>query len=79
MKLIRTRSEPAASADHPAGPRHQWKLLVVDDEPDMREVTRLNLNGFRFADRDRHMLEASSAYEARELLAAHKDLSLIHI
>ncbi|HOE40268.1 MAG TPA: DUF3369 domain-containing protein [Rhodoferax sp.] len=76
MKLIRTRSEPAASADHPAGPHHHWKLLVVDDEPDMREVTRLNLNGFRFADRDLNILEASSAYEARELLAAHKDIAM---
>lgn len=77
MKLIRTRSEPAVTGDSTSPPpRHAWKLLVVDDEPDMRELTRINLRGFRFADRDLEILEASSAYEAREVLAAHPDIAV---
>jgi response regulator RpfG family c-di-GMP phosphodiesterase len=75
MKLIRTRSEPAAT-ELTMGPRHTWKLLVVDDEPDIRELTRFNLRGFRFADRDLEILEASSAYEAREILNQHPDIAV---
>ena len=41
MKLIRTRGDQPSNPDRPTGPRHTWKLLVVDDEPDVRELTRL--------------------------------------
>jgi response regulator RpfG family c-di-GMP phosphodiesterase len=77
MKLIRTRSEQSPSAESLSGPRHTWKLLVVDDEPDVRELTRFNLKGFRFADRDLEILEAGSAYEAREQLNSHGDIAVI--
>ena len=76
MKLIRTRSEPLPSTENLHGARHTWKLLVVDDEPDMRELTRLNLKGFRFADRDLEILEAASAYEARDVLAKNPDIAV---
>ena len=75
MKLIRTRSEPPASTDG-TGPRHTWKLLIVDDEPDVHQLTRLNLKGFRFADRDLEILGAASAYEAREVLRNHDDIAV---
>ena len=75
MKLIRTRNEPPATETEP-GPRHTWKLLVVDDEPDIRELTRFNLRGFRFADRDLEILEAASAYEARQILSEHADIAV---
>ena len=76
MKLIRTRSDQADNPDRPSGPRHTWKLLVVDDEPDVRALTRLNLKGFRFADRDLEILEAGSAYEARQVLADNPDVAV---
>lgn len=77
MKLI--RSKP--SADGPitseiAGPRHYWKLLVVDDEADIRTLTRLNLKGFSFDGRELQILEAASAQEARRVLAAHDDIAV---
>ncbi|MBP9685947.1 MAG: DUF3369 domain-containing protein [Rhodoferax sp.] len=76
MKIIRTRSEPVAASDLAALARHTWKLLVVDDEPDIRELTRFNLRGFRFAERELEIIEASSAYEARELLTQHPDIAV---
>jgi response regulator RpfG family c-di-GMP phosphodiesterase len=76
MKLVRTKAEPVASSEHLAGTRHRWKLLVVDDEPDMRELTRLNLKGFQFAERPLEIIEAASAYQARELLAQHDDIAV---
>jgi response regulator RpfG family c-di-GMP phosphodiesterase len=75
MKLVRTPAEPSA-APSIQNARHTWKLLVVDDEPDIRELTRFNLRGFRFADRDLEIIEAASAYEAREVLKQHSDIAV---
>lgn len=72
MKIVRKSAASGASQ-----PRAQaWKLLVVDDEPDIRRLTTLNLTGFEFAGRPLQLLEAASAAEARQLLAEHPDLAL---
>ena len=76
MKLIRTRSENTPPTPQPTGPRHVWKLLVVDDDADVRELTRMNLKGFRFADRDLEIIEAASAHEARSIVANHRDIAV---
>jgi response regulator RpfG family c-di-GMP phosphodiesterase len=86
MKIIRTSSATAATPPKPdpsgsgpdlaATPRHTWKMLVVDDEPDMRTLTRMNLKGFNFAERDLEIIDACSAAEARDKLAAHPDIAV---
>jgi response regulator RpfG family c-di-GMP phosphodiesterase len=76
MKLIRSRADPAGEQVAKTSPRHTWKLLVVDDEPDMRALTRINLKGFQFADRGLEIIEAGSGAEARALLAQHTDVSI---
>ena len=45
-----------------------WKVLLVDDEPEVHEVTRLVLASFRFDDRPLQIISAHSASEAREIL-----------
>lgn len=45
-----------------------WKILLVDDEPAMHEVTRMILAGLRFEGRSITLLTANSAAQARELL-----------
>lgn len=73
MKL--TRQPPANIAQ--AGDRAQaWKLLVVDDEPDVCALTRLCLKDFRFAERGLEILTAGSAYEAKQVLAQHPDIAV---
>jgi response regulator RpfG family c-di-GMP phosphodiesterase len=77
MKLI--RSKPAAEGpitSEIAGPRYTWKILVVDDEADIRTLTRLNLKGFSFDARELQILEAASAHEARQMLAEHDDIAV---
>lgn len=77
MKLI--RSKPVTDGpitSEIAGPRHAWKVLVVDDEADIRTLTRLNLKGFSFDGRELQLLEASSAHEARQRLAEHDDIAV---
>ncbi len=56
MKLIRSGAKSEARAGSTgaemSGPRHCWKVLVVDDEADIRTLTRLNLKGFTFDQRE---------------------------
>lgn len=53
-----------------------WKVLLVDDEPDVHEVSRLILAGLGFEGRPVELLSAGSAAQARELLARHGDVAL---
>jgi response regulator RpfG family c-di-GMP phosphodiesterase len=77
VKLIRTQNQSVIhDAKSHETSRHTWKLLVVDDEPDVREVTRLSLRSFRFDERDLEIIEASSAYEAKEVLAKEKNIAV---
>lgn len=45
-----------------------WRLLVVDDDPTVHDVTRIVLSDFEFEGRRLAILDAYSAAEARELL-----------
>ena len=54
-----------------------WKVLLVDDEPEIHEVTRLVLGGFRFEDRPLDIFSAMTAAEAREALVEHDDIAVI--
>lgn len=54
-----------------------WRILVVDDDPEVLAVTRLCLRDFRFADRAVVLLDADSAAAARAILDATPDIALI--
>jgi response regulator RpfG family c-di-GMP phosphodiesterase len=54
-----------------------WKVLLVDDEPEVHEVTRLVLGNFRFEDRPLEIYSAMTAGEAKELLAEFDDIAVI--
>jgi len=77
MKLIRSKTNDEAPPPREASAaRHSWKILVVDDEADIRTLTRLNLKGFSFDGREIEFLEAASAYEARQILESHHDIAV---
>ena len=54
-----------------------WKVLLVDDEPEIHEVTRLVLSGFQFENRPLLILSATTAAEARQMLAEFDDIAVI--
>ncbi|QSX77987.1 DUF3369 domain-containing protein [Agrilutibacter solisilvae] len=56
-----------------------WTLLLVDDEPEVHDVTRLVLSGFRFEERPVQILSAMSAAEARNILRARDDVAVIFL
>lgn len=60
----------------PARPVKPWKVLVVDDEPAVHDVTRLALGSVDFDGRPVEFLHAYSAAEGRDIIAKHTDIAL---
>lgn len=56
--------------------RLPWKILVVDDDPDIHTLTRLGLNNFEFATRPLQLFEALSAQAAKEILVTEADIAV---
>ena len=66
------------------GPKQQpsgdpWRVLVVDDEPEVRAVTRIALADCEYLGRRIEFLSADSAAQARELLATTSDVALAFV
>ncbi|MGC2854794.1 diguanylate cyclase [Novispirillum sp. DQ9] len=60
-----------------AGDGRPWKLLVVDDAPEVHDVTRLALRTMRHRGRGVEIISAHSAAEARTVLAAQPDIAIV--
>ncbi|MBZ2205752.1 HD domain-containing phosphohydrolase [Massilia soli] len=56
-----------------------WKVLLVDDEPDIHDITKLTLNRFRLDGRALTFLHAYSGVEAKEVLARETDIALVFL
>lgn len=57
--------------------RQAWKVMVVDDDLAVHQATKLALKQFTFADKPLNILSATSAQQAKELIAAHPDTAFI--
>ncbi|GAB3381951.1 HD domain-containing phosphohydrolase [Massilia agri] len=56
-----------------------WKVLLVDDEPDIHDITKLTLSRFRLDGRALTFVHAYSGLEAKEVLAREKDIALVFL
>ena len=54
-----------------------WKVLIVDDEPEVHRITKMTLTQFAFDDRPLEFLHAYSGVEAKALMAQESDVALI--
>ncbi|MGB6296464.1 MAG: ATP-binding protein [Rivularia sp. (in: cyanobacteria)] len=54
-----------------------WKIIIVDDEPTVHQVTKLALKNFVFDGKPITFFSAYSSQDAKELIAAHADTALI--
>ena len=68
--------EPAPEATPPTSVP-PWKVLLVDDEPDIHATLHLALQGSRVLGRSLELLDAPSANDARKLLEAEPDIAII--
>jgi len=81
MKIINRRNKVKTDAQQSVdySQRYSWKVLVVDDEEDVRTLTKLNLKDFVFDGKAIEFLEADSAQQAKEVISQHNDIALILI
>ncbi|GMU72193.1 MAG: EAL domain-containing response regulator [Burkholderiales bacterium] len=63
--------------EQPKPARESWVVLLVDDEPEVHEVTRLVLSNAHYAGRPIELYSASSAAEAKNFLRAHPQTALV--
>ena len=56
-----------------------WKVLLVDDEPDIHDITKLTLSRFRLDGRALSFVHAYNGAEAKEVLAREKDIALVFL
>jgi response regulator RpfG family c-di-GMP phosphodiesterase len=56
-----------------------WKVLLVDDEPDIHDITKLTLSRFRLDGRPLAFLHAYTGAQAKEVLAREKDIALVFL
>ncbi|MFC5358332.1 DUF3369 domain-containing protein [Azospirillum himalayense] len=66
--------DPSFATSAPAAP---WKLLIVDDDPEVHAITRVVLNDVTFDGRRLHFMSAHSGDEARAILNDHPDIAAV--
>ena len=57
--------------------QHPWKILIVDDEPDVHSMTRLALRDVVYRGRPLALYSAYSASEGYALLEKHPDTAIV--
>ncbi|MEP3047983.1 MAG: DUF3369 domain-containing protein [Roseibium sp.] len=67
------------SDEQDADPEHDrtWKIMVVDDEPAIHDVTRLALSDFTFQERPLEFISVYSGKEAKEAIREHPDTAIM--
>jgi signal transduction histidine kinase/CheY-like chemotaxis protein len=53
-----------------------WKILVVDDEPEIHAITKLSLSDLRFDEKKLQFFSAMSGEEAKAVLAQEPDIAV---
>lgn len=77
--MIFKKPEPFAAAPAETKPLETWKVMIVDDEPEVHTITRLSLRDCKFFGRGLTWVSAHSGAEARDVIAAHPDVALIFL
>ncbi|MEO1296447.1 MAG: hypothetical protein AAFW75_11700, partial [Cyanobacteria bacterium J06636_16] len=60
-------------------PEKSWKILIVDDEAEVHDVTKLALSDVTFEERSLTFLSAYSAAEAQAIMQAHADIAIVFL
>lgn len=70
---------PGGGGGGPTGgsDRRNWKVVIVDDEPDVHSLTKLLLRNFNYRKRGLTFLSAFSATEARDVMRDNPDTALV--
>ncbi|MFN4311402.1 MAG: LuxR C-terminal-related transcriptional regulator [Ferrovibrio sp.] len=77
LNFIAESRPPGGPTDGHTPDRRSWKVLIVDDEPDVHSLTKLLLRNFNYRKRGLAFLSAYSATEARDLMRDNPDTALV--
>jgi response regulator RpfG family c-di-GMP phosphodiesterase len=55
----------------------KWKVLIVDDEPEVHAVTKLALGDFVFQEKDLEFISAFDGAEAKKIFLEHDDIAVV--
>jgi response regulator RpfG family c-di-GMP phosphodiesterase len=55
----------------------KWKVLIVDDEPEIHAVTKLALGDFVFQDKNLEFVSAYNGEEAKQMFREHDDIAVV--
>lgn len=69
--------DPADQQSQQTQYKRPWKILIVDDEPDVHSATALAIRNIRYKERGLELLSAYSAAEAQQMLHQHDHIALI--
>ena len=76
VMFARELADPV-QAPFPAAGNGVWKVLVVDDEAAVHEITRITLKDFVLEDREVRLFSAYSGKEARQILGQEPDIAMV--
>jgi PAS domain S-box-containing protein len=75
--LILDDDAPEEIAKEASGRAEPWRVLIVDDDPEVHQITRLILDGFSFSGRGVALIDAYSAAEAMDILRRTENVALV--
>jgi response regulator RpfG family c-di-GMP phosphodiesterase len=55
----------------------KWKVLIVDDEPEIHTVTKLALGDFVFQDKNLEFVSAYDGEQAKQMFREHDDIAVV--
>lgn len=68
-----------SQASDAAEQQDRWKILIVDDEVDVHNVTTYMIKGINYQGRGFEFLHAYSGQEAKQILSEHHDIAVIFL
>ena len=75
---LSTHPSPVEAQTGDSSPSPQeWKVLIVDDDPDVHSATRLALGSFQFETLPLKFFSAYSAIEGHKLMLTHNDVAVV--
>lgn len=75
--LLLFENEDEQKSDEILSEEKPWKLMIVDDDKEVHNVTHMVLAGYQYMDKGIEFINAYSGAEAKELIKAHPDTAII--
>ncbi|MCF6246762.1 MAG: DUF3369 domain-containing protein [Desulfobacula sp.] len=76
-QLIFADEDVSDGASDPIDKNGFWKILIVDDEADVHEITRITLRGYIFEDKGVRILSAYTENQVKYVMQKEPDIALI--